>query len=379
MMEPPSLARAASRDLTGTRGRGRILSGEAPRTRSRWLLAAAIYNLAWGLVVVADPALLLNLVGVRVVDPLAWRVIGMMVLVYAPAYAWAAWHRDRAKPIVFVGFFGKVCGVAGFLLALWAGVAPIGLGWIVLFNDAIWLTPFAAILLFTSPPRRSFAASTARADLWSPYLPVFTAGAERPVDAFTDQLLRRPEESFISVADGRMTRIWWRPVWLRPVFWMLGAIGILVPRQGMDVPARLRVRPAFDDLGRPYQVCDRQFDFSQPYAFVTIKKFEPDLGLITEAVGPRGFIVVAWDTTLRSERLLTFRTAAVGLQIGGQRAWLDKTIWRWIFGQTVFIQIADGVDSNRIDVRMTVRHPLLGPVFGYEGRFTIIKESKRAA
>jgi len=112
---------------------------------------------------------------------------------------------------------------------------------------------------------------------------------------------------------------------------------------------------------------------------VTIKKFEPDLGLITEAVGPRGIIVVAWDTQLRSERLLTFRTARVGLQIGRHRAWLDDTVWRWMFGETVFIQIADAVEPNRIRVRMTVRHPLLGPIFGYEGSFEILREPKRAA
>lgn len=378
-MEAPTLVVASQRDSSASPSHRGVPSGKTDRRTNRWLVAAAGYNLVWGLLVIVDPAIVLGFVGVPIIDPLAWRVVGMMVLVYAPAYAWAARHVERAKPVVFVGFFGKVCGVAGFLVAVFVGVAPIGLGWIVLFNDAMWLVPFAGILLFTRPPSRSFVGGTVRADLWSPYLPVFTAGAVRPTETFTNQLLRRPDEWFTSVADGQMTRIWSRPAWLRPMFWILGSLGVLVPRQGQDVPARLRVRPAFDDLGRPYQVCDREFDFSQSYAFVTIKKFEPDLGLITEAVGPRGIIVVAWDTQLRSERLLTFRTARVGLQIGRHRAWLDDTVWRWMFGETVFIQIADAVEANRIRVRMTVRHPLLGPIFGYEGSFEILREPKRAA
>lgn len=343
---------------------------------TRWLEAATIYNLAWGLAVIVAPAAVFGLAGVTVVEPLAWRVVGMMVLVYSPAYAWASAHPERAKPVVAIGFLGKVGGVVGVAIATMAGGAAPGLVWIVLFNDLIWLPAFARYLLFGPAPHRRFVGSRIRADLWSPYLPIFASGPDQPTETFTNQLLRRPDEDFVSVADGRMTRVWWRPGWLTPLFVMLGSLGILVPRQGADVPARLRVRPAFDDIGRPYQVCDREFDFARQHAFVTVKKFEPDLGVITEAVGPRGIIVVAWETQLRSWRLLTFRTIGVGVQFGARRAWLDNSIWQWVFGRTVFVQLADRLVKDLILIRMTVRHPWLGPVFGYEGKFQISRKSK---
>jgi|GEM_PF-2750517 len=61
-----------------------------------WLWAAAAYNLAWGTLVVLFPNLLFDLIGLRRPDtPALWQVVGMFVLVYAPAYAWAARRATR--------------------------------------------------------------------------------------------------------------------------------------------------------------------------------------------------------------------------------------------------------------------------------------------
>ena len=56
-----------------------------------WFYAAAAYNLLWGTVHVLFPSLYFDLVGIPQPGyPALWQCIGMFVLVYGPAYWWAA-------------------------------------------------------------------------------------------------------------------------------------------------------------------------------------------------------------------------------------------------------------------------------------------------
>ena len=52
-----------------------------------WLAAAAIYNLLWGSINIIFPDVLFRLLRMPPPSYLAfWQVVGMFVLVYAPAY-----------------------------------------------------------------------------------------------------------------------------------------------------------------------------------------------------------------------------------------------------------------------------------------------------
>jgi hypothetical protein len=56
-----------------------------------WFYAAALYNLLWGATNVLFPGLFFDLIGMDRPNYLPlWQVVGMFVLVYAPAYWWAA-------------------------------------------------------------------------------------------------------------------------------------------------------------------------------------------------------------------------------------------------------------------------------------------------
>jgi hypothetical protein len=101
---------------------------------SRWLYAAAAYNLAWGAGAMAFAG------------PLEWKVVGLLVLAYAPAYWWAAHDPVGHGHLVAVGLFGKVLGLLAFSAGAASGCVPLGLGFVVLANDLLWLPAFAGVV-----------------------------------------------------------------------------------------------------------------------------------------------------------------------------------------------------------------------------------------
>jgi hypothetical protein len=131
----------------------------SPLARYRpWLYGAAAYNLAWGSVVVVAPGLFAGLLGRAAVTPVLWQVVGMLVLVYAPGYWWAARRPDRHAHLVAVGMLGKLLGPAGFLCAAATGALPIAFGLVILTNDVIWWPAFALYLRAAARLRGGWAA-----------------------------------------------------------------------------------------------------------------------------------------------------------------------------------------------------------------------------
>ena len=120
---------------------------EAPVWASRWLWAAGIYNLTWGILAIAWPHLLFDLTGAeRINYPEIWQCVGMIVGVYGIGYIIAASDSRTHWPIVLVGLLGKVFGPIGFLMALLSGTFPPLFGLTILTNDLLWWIPFAMIL-----------------------------------------------------------------------------------------------------------------------------------------------------------------------------------------------------------------------------------------
>ncbi len=113
-------------------------------TRYRvWFYAAALYNLIWGTINVLFPSLFFDIVGIpRPNYDALWQVTGMFVLVYAPAYWWAARHPFQFRHIVLIGLLGKVLGPIGFAWSVLIGTLPLAFGLTILTNDLIWLPAF---------------------------------------------------------------------------------------------------------------------------------------------------------------------------------------------------------------------------------------------
>jgi len=112
------------------------------------LLAAAAYNLIWGMFAILSPLTIFRLAGFNPlpVYPELWQCIGMIVGVYGIGYGIAAFDPVRHWPIVLVGFLGKICGPIGFIGAVSSGRFPLAMGWTILTNDLIWWIPFSLIL-----------------------------------------------------------------------------------------------------------------------------------------------------------------------------------------------------------------------------------------
>lgn len=112
-----------------------------------WFYAAALYNLAWGGLNVFVPQLFFRLLGVPAPNYVAiWQVVGMFVLVYAPAYWWVARHPARHRHLILIGLLGKLLGPIGFAWAVASGQLPLAFGWTILTNDLIWWPAFGLYL-----------------------------------------------------------------------------------------------------------------------------------------------------------------------------------------------------------------------------------------
>ncbi|MBN2433004.1 MAG: alkyl hydroperoxide reductase [Acidobacteria bacterium] len=110
-----------------------------------WL--AALYNVAWGGLVVLFPLAPFAWAGMAAPRyPEIWQCVGMIVGVYGVGYAIAAFDPARHWAIILVGFIGKVFGPIGFLIAFLRGDLPWVAGWTILTNDLLWWWPFAVIL-----------------------------------------------------------------------------------------------------------------------------------------------------------------------------------------------------------------------------------------
>ena len=115
----------------------------------KWMLVAAgVYNLAFGMFAIVFPAAMFAMIGMdQPRYPELWQCIGMIVGVYGVGYIIAAFDPARHWPIVLVGFLGKVFGPIGMVWAVARGTLPLSFGVANVTNDLIWLIPFALVLL----------------------------------------------------------------------------------------------------------------------------------------------------------------------------------------------------------------------------------------
>lgn len=148
----------------------------APTWMRATLIAAAIYNLAWGTWIILRPDDLFVMTGIEPPNyPGIWQCVGMIVGVYGIGYGIASRDPMRHWPITLVGFLGKIFGPIGFVFTMLTtspddrGYLPLSWGATIVTNDLIWWIPFAAILYQTfkssiAPPASVETLSIAEAN-----------------------------------------------------------------------------------------------------------------------------------------------------------------------------------------------------------------------
>src|SRR5438876_600609 len=138
---------AVRREALNAKGPNRSEGVSLQRYRP-WFYAAAAYNLAWGLVVIVWPVSFFRLIGMPLANEIAsWQALGMMVLVYAPAYWWVARDPMRHRHLVVIALLGKLLGPLGFLWALHGHTLPLLFGLTILTNDCLWWPAFTTFLI----------------------------------------------------------------------------------------------------------------------------------------------------------------------------------------------------------------------------------------
>lgn len=105
-------------------------------------MAAALYNLVWGVAACLFPMPFLRLAGLGASSAPLFQAIGMMVGVYAYGYVLLARDPVRYQGMVWVGLAGKALGPVGFLFSALQGNLPWSFGWINVTNDLVWLPVF---------------------------------------------------------------------------------------------------------------------------------------------------------------------------------------------------------------------------------------------
>ncbi|HMF18971.1 MAG TPA: hypothetical protein VKE98_17315 [Gemmataceae bacterium] len=120
---------------------------------------AALYNTAFGIWAGFFPLsffILFDLDPPRY--PAIWSCVGMVVGVYAIAYAHVAWKPEQGTVFVIIGFVGKILGPIGWVVAVWSGELPARTFLLILANDLVWWFPFLFYLLRDFPNRSRLIA-----------------------------------------------------------------------------------------------------------------------------------------------------------------------------------------------------------------------------
>lgn len=194
--------------------------------------------------------------------------------------------------------------------------------------------------------------------------------------AFREQFLATPERDYDVVLEGVMRRIWHRPAWLKPLFVFLGWLGILVPRTGVDIPARLEVTPGYLPDGSPYQEWNRTFAFQPPIHFNTRVVYDQRQDNLADQVGPGRRLHMVWKGRYLPPRTFTLETVTNAIRLGGKTLYLPRWIWLPLLGRVQFVQIAREQAEDTVDVDLRILHPLFGEVFGYQGTFRTVRHPK---
>lgn len=127
-------------------------------------LAAAGYNVLWGLYSAADPQWLFRFSGLPLLNhPPIFACLGMVIGVYGIVYAEVARRPEHGFLLAAVGLLGKVLGPIGLAGLILRGEWPPATLVLCLTNDFIWWVPFSLYLYDAWPYyRRTFAPEPAQ-------------------------------------------------------------------------------------------------------------------------------------------------------------------------------------------------------------------------
>lgn len=171
------------------------------------------------------------------------------------------------------------------------------------------------------------------------------------------------------VGRGRMRSISHHPL-ARPVLRGLARRNVLFPETGTDVPFEVRTTPFRDVDGTETLAYVRAFDVGVTRRFDAYMTYDAGHECVLDYVGSHRDLVVELHPGVTEEG---------GLQIHAGKQWhsLVGTSIRVPSPLRVGIDVHERYDetSERFEIDVVVRGPMVGTVFAYDGWFTVEYES----
>ena len=193
--------------------------------------------------------------------------------------------------------------------------------------------------------------------------------------SFQEQFLHAPENPYHIVLDGVLD-VWFRPKWLKPLFWLSEKMGILVSETGKNIPVKLTVRAEREKDKIPVHYWDREFQFKKSRYFNTILPYDFTKKEVGDFIGKWKFVYIVWKTRFHAPDRFTLDTNECAFHVNGHYFWLPKWLWQRMFGVLHCTQKAEGIDSDKFSINLVISHPWFGDFFGYKGKFKTIRKTK---
>lgn len=169
------------------------------------------------------------------------------------------------------------------------------------------------------------------------------------------------------VGRGTMERIWRGSAVVAPFLRLGAARNLLFPETGTDVPFTIENYPYLDGYGRETVTFVRTFEVGQGRRrrFDATMVFDPARELVVDYLGTHQHVAADLDLTVDERGGLRIDSDVMRLHEGP----VSGTMPSWISGRA---QVREYWDEKAgcFRIRVEVCHRLLGPVFGYHGRFT---------
>jgi Domain of unknown function (DUF4166) len=184
--------------------------------------------------------------------------------------------------------------------------------------------------------------------------------------AFREEFLLPDDGAYRVLLDGTMEVVWSRPRWLRPLLALLAQSATLFPETGHDVPTTMLVSAVRDATGHVHHTWERTFAFPG-----RTRRIDAELAWngthVAERMGPRRALELAWHVAFAPPASIHIAARLQSVRIRGRRLRLP----RWLTVEAWTVDTADPARTDTLRCELTVRHPWLGPIFGYSGTFRL--------
>lgn len=185
---------------------------------------------------------------------------------------------------------------------------------------------------------------------------------------FQEQFLFSADAPYAILLEGKMNRVWHRPIWLWPVLRFLAWFNILFPETGAGIKAFMQIIGGRDQWGTPFHKWNRTFAFPNIDRFFNaVMIYNTKLQAIAEKMGPAGLIQMLWCVEFFPPSQIKISTTQCYLSIGRLQVCLPTFLYPMVCA------VESDIGNDTLHIDLMVSHPWLGEIFGYDGEFKVTR------